>query len=82
MHVVSTRHGRYLLNGLGTEAILRLVIAFPLHHRMLSDSYVHFFVDGVRTLPAAILHRLAGRFPLRMLLDWYPLGENVKLKQA
>ncbi|MCL5013076.1 MAG: hypothetical protein M1493_03715 [Firmicutes bacterium] len=43
---------------------------------MLSDYSVQFFVDGARTLHAAILHRLAGWLPLRILLDWYHLEEK------
>ncbi len=79
-HVESPQHGRYLINGLGTEAVLRLLIAFLLHHEMLSDYYVQFFVDGARTLHAAILHRLAGWLPLRILLDWYHLNEKCKVE--
>ncbi len=78
-HVESPR-GRFLLNGLGTEAVLRLLIAFLLHHQMLSDYSVQFFVDGARTLHAAILHRLAGWLPLRILLDWYHLEEKCKVE--
>ncbi len=78
-HVESPR-GRYLLNGLGTEAVLRLLVAFLLHHQMLSDYSVQFFVDGARTLHAAILHRLAGWLPLRILLDWYHLEEKCKVE--
>ena len=78
-HVESPR-GRYVLNGLGTEAVLRLLIAFLLHHQMLSDYSVQFFVDGARTLHAAILHRLAGWLPLRILLDWYHLEEKCKVE--
>ncbi|MDA8206345.1 MAG: hypothetical protein M0Z36_09755 [Thermaerobacter sp.] len=54
--------GRYLLNGLGTEAVLRLVVAFLLQHEVPSEYYV--LVDGARILHAAILTRLAAWLPL------------------
>ena len=54
---VEAPQGRYLLNGLGTEAVLRLVVAFFLQHEVLSEYSVQFFVDGARTLHAAILTR-------------------------
>lgn len=79
-HVESPQHGRYLINGFGTEAVLRLLIAFLLHHQLLSDYYVQFFVDGARTLHAAILHQLAEWLPLRILLDWYHLEEKCKIE--
>ena len=78
-HVESPR-GHYLLNGLGTDAGLRLLIAFLLHHRMLSDYSVQFFVDGARSLHAAILHRLGEWLPIRILLDWYHLEEKCKIE--
>ena len=77
---VEAPQGRYLLNGLGTEAVLRLVVAFFLQHEVLSEYYVQFFVDGARTLHAAILTRLATWLPLRILLDWYHLQEKCKLE--
>ena len=78
-HVESPR-GHYLLNGLGTEDVLRLLIAFLLHHQMLSEYSVQFFVDGARSLHAAILHRLAGWLRIRILLDWYHLEEKCKIE--
>ncbi len=48
-HGESPQHGRSRINGLGTEAVLRLLIALLLHHEMLSDYSGPFFVDGART---------------------------------
>ena len=69
-----------MLNGLGTDAVLRLLIAFLLHHQMLADYDIQFFVDGARALHAAILDRLAGWLPIRILLDGYHLQEKCKVE--
>ena len=74
-HVQSSR-GSYIINGLGTAMVLNVVLAFLLHWDMLSGSYLQFFVDGQRTLQAAILGRLAWLHPLRLILDWYHLREK------
>ena len=74
-HIQSSR-GTYLINGLGTAMVLKLVLAFLLHWDMLSGYYLQFFVDGQRTLQAAILERLAWLQPLRLILDWYHLREK------
>ena len=66
--------------GLGTDAVLRLLIAFLLHHQMLPDYGMQFFVDGARALHAAILNRLGGWLPLRILLDGYHLQKRCKVE--
>ena len=47
---------------------------------MLSDYSVQFFVDGARSLHAAILHCLGGWLPIQILLDWYHLEEKCKIE--
>ncbi len=56
---VQTTAGWYILNGFGTVPVLRLLVAFLLSAGVLSTHYWQFFVDGQRTLHAAILERLA-----------------------
>ncbi len=63
---VEAPQGRYVLNGLGTYAVLRLLVAFLLHQQVLSDHYVQFFVDGARSPPCGDPHAVV---PLASLPD-------------
>lgn len=69
----------YILSGCGIVPVLRLVLAFLLHNQLLHHNLV-FFVDGQRTLHAAILHAFAWFAPLQIILDWYHLMEKCKLQ--
>ena len=73
---VETTHGWYVLTGFGTIAVLRLVVAFLLYRGVLHDHFVQFFVDGQRTLHAAILERWNWLGSKRILLDWFHLQEK------
>ena len=68
--------GTYVLNGCGTVSVLRLVIAFLLHGGLLFGRPIQFFVDGQRTLQAAILERLKWLPGKRMILDWFHLRKR------
>jgi len=68
--------GTYVLNGHGTVSVLRLVVAFLLHWDLLFGRPVQFFVDGQRTLQAAILERLNWLPGKRIILDWYHLRKR------
>jgi len=68
--------GTYVLNGQGTIAVLRLVVAFLLHCSLLSGCPVQFFVDGQRTLQAAMLEHLNWLPGKRIILDWYHLRKR------
>ncbi|MFN3761754.1 MAG: hypothetical protein ACK4WK_00955 [Anaerolineae bacterium] len=65
----------YILTGSGVVPVLRLLLAFLLHNQLLRHNLV-FFVDGQRSLQAAILHAFAWFAPLQMILDWYHLMEK------
>ncbi len=68
--------GWYILNGFGTVPVLQFLVAFLLSNGVLSTHYLQFFVDGQRTLHAAILERLAWFGSKRILLDWFHLKEK------
>lgn len=65
----------YILTGRGVLQVLRLLLAFLLRNRLLHHNLL-FFVDGQRTLQAAILHAFAWFAPLQIVLDWYHLMEK------
>jgi len=69
----------YILTGCGVVSVLRLVLAFLLRNQLLHHNLV-FFVDGQRTLHAAILQAFAWFAPLQIVLDWYHLMEKCKLQ--
>jgi len=70
---VHTTAGWYVLNGFGTVPVLPLLVAFLLSNDVLSTHDLQGFVDGQRTLPAALVERLAWFGSKRILLDWFPL---------
>jgi len=67
----------YILTGHGAGPVLRLLLAFLLRNRLLQHNLV-FFVDGQRSLQAAILQAFAWFAPLQIILDWYHLVEKCK----
>ena len=73
---IETTHGQYILDGHGTVDVLRLLIAFLLHTKVLYGYSLQFFVDGQRTLQAAIVERLAWFTQKRIILDWFHLREK------
>lgn len=70
---VQTTAGWYILNGFGTVPVLQVLVAFLLSTGVLSTHYLQCFVDGQRTLQAAIVERLAWFGSKRILLDWFHL---------
>lgn len=67
----------YILTGHEVAQVLRLLLAFLLRNRLLQHNLV-FFVDGQRSLHAAILQAFAWFAPLQIILDWYHLIEKCK----
>jgi len=65
----------YTLNGHGSVAVLRLVIAFLCFNDLLGYNLI-FFVDGQRTLHAAIVAAFAWFRPVQIILDWYHLQKK------
>lgn len=76
-HVEQNR-AKYIVNGTGTLNVLRLVIALLLHNGLLTDYYLCFFVDGARTLHAAIIGLFSWLPHMRIILDWYHLEKKCK----
>lgn len=67
----------YLISGHGVVNVLRLVLAFLLSNHLLQYNLI-FFVDGQRTLYAAILRAFAWFKPVQLILDWYHLEKRCK----
>jgi len=67
----------YVVTGYGVVNVLRIVLAFLLHNDLLKNNLI-FFVDGQRTLHAAILQAFAWFKAIRLILDWYHLEEKCK----
>lgn len=77
MHV-QKEETTYTLNGQGTVATLPLLIALLWFNDLLRDNLV-FFVDGQRTLHAAITAGFAWFRQIQIILDWYHL--QIKCQQ-
>lgn len=69
----------YTLNGTGTVNVLLLLIAFLLNNDLLKY-HLRFFVDGQRTLHAAILKAFTWYKSISLILDWYHLEEKCKIQ--
>jgi hypothetical protein len=67
----------YIISGHGVVNVLRLVLAFLLHNRLLQYNLL-FFVDGQRTLYTAILRVFAWFKAIQLILDWYHLEKRCK----
>lgn len=65
----------YCITGQGVCAVLRIVLGYLLTHAWLGCR-LQFFVDGQKTLHAAILRAFAWFSNLGMLLDWYHLEDK------
>ncbi|HAG51617.1 MAG TPA: hypothetical protein DCL42_09840 [Deltaproteobacteria bacterium] len=69
----------YILNGYGTVNVLRILIAFLLYNDLLGYR-LQFFVDGQRTLQAAILKAFSWYRNIGLILDWYHLEKKSKMQ--
>ena len=67
----------YILTAREIVQGLRLLLAFLLHNNLFRYNLV-FFVDGQRTLQAAILSAFSWFAPLQIILDWYHLMEKCR----
>jgi hypothetical protein len=65
----------YCITGQGVPAVLRIVLGYLLTNGVLGCR-LQFFVDGQKTLQAAILRAFAWFGNLGMLLDWYHLEDK------
>ncbi len=65
----------YCITGQGVPAVLRVLLGYLLTHALLG-SRLQFFVDGQKTLRAAILRAFAWFSNVGLLLDWYHLKDT------
>jgi hypothetical protein len=65
----------YTVNGRSTVSVLRVIIGFLLNNDLLKYR-LQFYVDGQRTLQAAILKVFCWFGNIGMILDWYHLEEK------
>jgi len=65
----------YCFTGQGVPSVLRMLLGYLLTNALLGYR-LQYFVDGQRTLHAAILRTFAWFSNLGMLLDWYHLKEK------
>lgn len=73
---IEKEDNRYVLNGSGTKQVLKLLIAFLLYNGLLKGHYLQFFVDGARSLQAAIVNMFQWLPHVRIILDWYHLKKK------
>lgn len=67
----------YCITGQGVPAVLRIVLGYLLANSCL-DFRLQFFVDGQKTLHAAILRAFSWFRNVGMILDWYHLEDKCK----
>ena len=65
----------YCITGQGVPAVLRIVLGYVLTNVLLGCR-LQFFVDGQKTLQAAILNAFAWFSNSGMILDWYHLEDK------
>jgi hypothetical protein len=70
---------RYTLVGSNVPGVLRLLLAFLLHNCLLPFR-LQFFVDGQRTLHAAILAAFSWLANVGIILDWYHLETKCQMQ--
>lgn len=69
----------YTLNGKSTVKVLPILIAFLLSNDLLNYR-LQFFLDGQRTLHAAILKAFSWHKNIAIILDWYHLEKKCKMQ--
>jgi hypothetical protein len=65
----------YGITGQGVLVVLRIVLAYLLNNALLGCR-LQFFVDGQKTLQAAILRAFAWMNNMGIILDWYHLEDK------
>jgi hypothetical protein len=72
---VESAEGRYAISGHGVGAVLQLVLAYLLGNGLLRGRLV-VFMDGQRSLHAAVRLALGVTGRLQVILDWYHLKKK------
>ena len=67
----------YTVNGQGFCAVLRIILGYLLYNELLQYR-LQFFVDGQKTLHAAILRTFSWFTNIGLLLDWYHLEDKCR----
>ncbi len=67
----------YIINGHGLVCVMKMVLAFLLHNKLLHFDLI-FLVDGQRSLYLAIGQAFAWFNPFQFILDWYHLDKRCK----
>jgi hypothetical protein len=73
-HLQHTEHA-YCITGPGGPAVLRMLLGYLFTNALLG-SRLPFFVDGQKTLQAAILRAFSGLRNVGMILDWYHVEDK------
>ncbi|MBU2431840.1 MAG: hypothetical protein KKH99_14190 [Proteobacteria bacterium] len=76
---IHREEGSYVVNGENTVDVLRIIIGFLLNNDLLKYR-LQFFVDGQKTLQAAILSAFSWFANIGLILDWYHLEEKCKMQ--
>ena len=76
---IQAQEKSYTINGGSVASTLRLVIGFLLPNALLRYR-LQFFVDGQKTLYAAIVKTFSWVSNLGIILDWYHLEEKCKIQ--
>jgi len=74
---IESEQGRYAISGQGVGAVLRMVLAYVLTNGLLRGR-VMVFLDGQRSLHAAVQLVLAATGRLTVILDWYHLDKKCR----
>lgn len=74
---IETHEGRYAISGRGVGAVLQMVVAYLVTNGLLRGRVV-VFLDGQRSLHAAVKLALAAKARLQVILDWYHLEKKCK----
>jgi hypothetical protein len=69
--------GTYTVTGHGVLVVLRIILGYLLHNALLSCR-LQFFVDGQKTLQAAIVRAFSWFTNVGLILDWYHLEDKCK----
>ena len=77
--VAHIQHGdtSYTVCGRSVVAVLRIIIGYLLNNAALT-SRIQFFVDGQKTLQAAIIRAFLWYTNVGLILDWYHLEDKCK----
>ncbi len=74
---IENKNEKYYLNGESTAVVLKMIVAFLIHNRLI-NSFIEYFVDGERTLHNTIAEQFGWYKSYEIILDWYHLVKKCK----